>query len=217
MRASKLAFLAVGALVLSLGNMCLATATVYMDKSSFLSATGAMLVEDFESVFPKDVELPSITHNGVTYTGIQATNPNVWVTGPAYVYDNFGAPLASQSVLTSDYNEEFTVDLGIHASRAVGFDTYYNNLGPLSIEFEGSGGTSLATVTIYNPNTGGMMFVGLVLDDPIYGFKWTAVGGETMNTGMDNLYTGLVPAPGAILLGTLGAGLVGWLRRRRAL
>ncbi len=213
MRSSTLTCLVVGAVLASLSSVSLASPTVYLDKSSFLSYNIVTLVEDFESVSPKDTQIQPLISNGVTYTGTQASNPNVWVT--SYDYGNFGVPLASPSVLTANGNEEFTVDLGTHAGQAVGFDVYFNGLGPLTIDYYGSGGTQLGQVTV--SGAAGTLFLGITFDQPVNSFSWLATGGAQLNTGLDNLYTGTIPAPGAILLGSLGAGLVGWLRRRRAL
>jgi hypothetical protein len=212
MRSWKLALL--GAIILtSLSGVSSAVPALYLDRAAFTAAENAVLVEDFEAVLPKDTALASFTSNGITYSGVGGTN--VWVASPGY--NNFGVPgLTVTSILTATGNEDFLIALGTRANKAVGFDAYLNNFGPVTVEYFGAADNLIATVSD-GQGGGAVRFLGLVADEPIYKIHWTAIGGQTINTGIDNLVLGTVPAPGAILLGALGTGLVGWLRRRRTL
>ncbi|MHC4174300.1 MAG: PEP-CTERM sorting domain-containing protein, partial [Planctomycetota bacterium] len=57
----------------------------------------------------------------------------------------------------------------------------------------------------------------LHVSDPVGIAYIIAYGTANDTVGLDNLQWEQIPAPGAILLGSLGVGLVGWLRRRRTI
>jgi hypothetical protein len=210
----KTACLALAAVLLPLSSVSLAVPAVYTNFATFDFWTNAVLVEDFEAVVPKDTALLSFTSNGITYTGTQATNPNVWVASPGYT--NFGVPLTTSSILTSTGPEDFVVDLSAFSYTAIGFDAYLNGLGPVTVEVYGSGAVPM--LTILDLRIAGMSFTGITTDEPITSIHWVSTGGEQINTGIDNIFAGyVVPAPSAVLLGAIGTCLIGWLRRRGSL
>ena len=85
-------------------------------------------------------------------------------------------------------------------------------------------GTNVAWISRpYNVQTS---FGGQVTDNPLdYGMEgvdisgttvvWSGWDGTDWEIYMATYSTGAIPAPGAVVLASLGAGLVGWLRRRK--
>jgi hypothetical protein len=180
--------------------------SIYTTESAFTSAVSTTLVEDFESVSPKDAALATLTHNGLTYTPFAGSpTPNVFVSSPGYTNYGAGVPQpTTTSILTANGDEDFLVTLAA-PTLAVGFDRYLNGLGPATVRYY-SYGTLVVTV-LYASNTDDQGYLGLVSSDPITSFRWTTTLGGRLNTGIDNIRVGPpVPEPAPVLL--VGCGLV---------
>ncbi len=96
----------------------------------------------------------------------------------------------------------------------VQFDSgYWDNVGSGVIDVYNPGGILIASLTNAGTGVQAISISGLGQIGMVY-FNSIADGA---GADIDNLSFTPIPAPGAIVLGGIGVGLIGWLRRRRTL
>lgn len=192
------------------------SAQAYTSSGAFFGAAGAPgYVETFESVpFAKDAAYPNFTIAGNTYTALGGTN--VWVASPGYPNFGAGPNPTTTSILTANGDENFFIQF-LTGQYAVGFDVYYNGLGPATASFF-NGATLLGSIT-YN-GAAALGFNGFVASQatPVTGVEWISTLGGRLNTGVDNIALVSVtatPEPATLLLVATGFAGLAILRRRR--
>ncbi len=197
-----------GVFVLTVAHPGYSIPVYYTDFASFDTVTTTTIVEDFETVSPKDTPLSSFVSNGNTYTAIASTPaaPNVWVSSPGYT--NYGVPITTSSILTATGDEDFTVDFG-NPTSVLGFDTYLNSFGPVTLQLFGLNGLLDTRILDHDPTQVG--FLGIIASESIYSMRWTSINGRVTNTGIDNIRQGtvqqpVVPEPSTLTF--LGIGLI---------
>jgi hypothetical protein len=215
-QAGKSLFFAAAVVALSLAAVTpshASTITFYTNQSAFDSAATTSLLEDFEAFTPKDTPFSSITSHGVVYTGFAGVPfPNVWVASPGY--NNFGAGVGTTttSILTANGDEDILMTFTM-TPLAVGFDFYFNGLGPVTLTVTNTAYTSTFT---YGADLDSKGYYGIVSTDPILSIRFTSTDGGRLNTGVDNISISSVPeVPEPTTLALLGAGVLGLGRMRK--
>lgn len=181
-----------------------AAPVLYTNEADFLSAVNsyATISEGFESS-DWDVTRPagfagSVTSQGVTWdAGDLLRTGSGWArTGTYGVYDSYGSP-----------------DIVSAATPFVGVGGWFatTDATGIVVDIDGQyvGAYGLGEFSSHK-------FFGVVDTD---GFSSVTFRSTSGHWGADDftIATQTIPAPGAVLLGSIGVGIVGWLRRRRTI
>jgi len=137
--------------------------------------------------------LPQISMNGA-----MPTQPILRATGEPDFY-----------IFQGDFYIQFTTPAG-----EVQFDSgYWDTVGTGVITVYGPAMNLLASLS---NTTTGVNVTNISGMGPIGSIYFNSIG-DGAGADIDNLGFSPIPAPGAIVLGGIGVGLIGWLRRRKTL
>lgn len=145
-----------------------------------------------------------------------------WGSGAYWIHDLVSVTTAlnytgNDGIIAFDSEDATFVQLAYSAGSTLFLDAYSSGgtlldsaSGPANLRYANSNPGGPGTLRVDAPV--GQFISYVVVHDT--GNFWTV---DNILTDASGIVIGTVPVPGAILLGTLGAGLVGWLRRHRSL
>jgi hypothetical protein len=175
-------------------------------------------------IFFEDFEAYTIGGNWPGEGGWTVSDGSVDLYGPG----NFWAKLAPTNFLDMDGS---TMDAGKITSVPISLDP-----GQYVLSFDAAGNKRNKGLDTMIVEVAGLFSAPLTLPDNasmqpfstsiltvqapmVTTISFEGVGGDNVGLLLDNIalnsVEGRIPAPGAILLGGIGVGIVGWLRRRR--
>jgi hypothetical protein len=227
MRALKLGQLVLcGAVLLSFGSLANAEWTLY-GATPYLSAADSpwdgmgLYLEDFEDGL---LNTPGVTASaGIATKVLYAAAYVDSVDGDDGSIDGNGNGGNSWFSSSGAAGITFTFNSTVLGSLPTKAGIVWTDgLNPITVNFYDGVGTFLGSVMVTGIADGS--FTGGTAEDRFFGLAYSGgIGSMSISSGtgagieVDHLQYGgtVVPAPGALLLGSLGAGLLGWLRRRR--